>query len=141
MKKVTLMIMLAVAGISFTSCRGYEREQGELDATSKGKQQLNEARYSKQAKIETAKANKESAKLNAETQVIKAKANAEARIIDAQAEAKTRVMGAEAKAKANMLLNQSLTPGLIDYLEVERWNGVLPTTVAGSGANTIVGLK
>jgi regulator of protease activity HflC (stomatin/prohibitin superfamily) len=140
-KQFTIIALLMVAGLSFTSCRGYEREQGELDATSKGKQQLYEAQYGKQASIETAKANKASAKLNAETQVIKAKADAEARIINAQAEATTRIMGAEAKAKANIMLNQSLTPALIDYLEVDRWNGVLPTTVAGSGANTIVGLK
>lgn len=140
-RKVTIVLMLMVASMSFTSCYDFNREQAEKDAKSKGRQILFESESSKKAKIETAKANKASAKLNAETQVIKAKADAEARIIQARAEATTRIMGAEAKAKANIMLSRSLTPELIDYLEVERWNGTLPTTVAGSGANTIVGLK
>lgn len=140
MKKVTLIVALLLTGISFTSCRGYEREQGELDATSKGKQQLNEARYSKQAKIETAKANKESAKLEAETKLIKAKSSAAASVIKNEAEARNRVITAESKAKANRLISQSVTPSLIDYMEADRWNGKLPTVV-GAGSNTIVDLK
>lgn len=141
MKKVTVIFAVLLMAISVTSCRGYEREQGELDATSKGKQSLNEARYSKQAKIETAKANKESAKLEAETKLTRAKADAEAAIIKARAEATTRIMGAESKAKANMLLNRSVTPELIQYLTVERWNGQLPSTTVGSGTSSIINLK
>jgi regulator of protease activity HflC (stomatin/prohibitin superfamily) len=140
MKKATLLFALAVAAISFTSCRGYEREQDRLDRESEGKGELLKAESTKKVKIEQAKADLESAKLDAQTKVTEATAAAQTRIIKAKAEAEERIISAGSKAKANRLISESVTPQLIDYMKTDRWNGKLPTVV-GAGSNTIIDLK
>lgn len=50
-------------------------------------------------------------------------------------------MNAEAEARANELLQQSITPAILEYFKIEKWNGKLPTTSVGSGSSTIIGLK
>ena len=84
MKKATLLFALAVAAVSFTSCRGYEREQDRLDRESEGKGELLKAESTKKVKIEQAKADLESAKLDAQTKVTEATAAAQTRIIKAK---------------------------------------------------------
>lgn len=141
MKRVILSVAVIIATISMTSCRGYEREQDRLDKESNGKGMLLEAESTKKVAIEQAKADLESAKLDAQTKIARAEANAKAKIINAEASAKAKVMNAEAEAKANVLLQQSITPAILEYFKIERWNGKLPTTSVGSGANTIVSIK
>ena len=96
MKTKSILIM-ALAALSLTSCYDFNREQAEKDAESQGKQVLYEAEYSKQAKVEQAKADFESAKLEAETkQVI------------ADADAKVTVTNAEAKAESIEIISKAL---------------------------------
>lgn len=141
MKKATFMFVVAIiAGVSMTSCRGYEREQDRLDRESEGKGELLKAESTKKVKIEQAKADLEAAKLDAQTKVTEATAAAQTRIIKAKAEAEERILSAESKAKANRLISETVTPQLIEYMKTDRWNGTLPTVV-GAGSNTIISLK
>jgi regulator of protease activity HflC (stomatin/prohibitin superfamily) len=137
MKKVLLILGLS---ISLLSCNDYQRQQNQLDAESDGKSILLKAESEKKADIEQAKANYESAKLDAKTKIEKANATAEAKIIQAKADAQARIMNAESQAKANEMLNKSITPTILEYNKINRWNGKLPTTTLGN-QGAIINLK
>lgn len=49
----------------------------------------------------------------------------------AEGEAQSITLRAEAQAKANKILAESLTPTLIEYQRVVRWNGALPSVTGG----------
>jgi hypothetical protein len=141
MKKVILFLSVILTAISLTSCRGYEREQDRLDRESNGKGLLLEAESTKKVAIEQAKADLESAKLDAQTKLTVAEADAKSKLIQAEADAKVRMLHAESQAKANILLSNSLSPTLIEYNKVNRWNGKLPETSVGSGSQSIISIK
>ena len=46
-----------------------------------------------------------------------------------------------AQAEANKLLQEALTPLLIQNKAIERWNGTLPQFTGGSGAVPFIDLK
>lgn len=139
MKKVILTVTLFVAAIQLTSCRGYEREQDRLDRESEGKGELLKAESTKKVTIEQAKADYESAKLDAQTKIAKANASAQAKVIAARAEAQSVLIQAESQAKANDMLNRSITPAVLEYKKLNKWNGKLPTVMGNS--STLVNLK
>lgn len=58
----------------------------------------------------------------------------------AQIENQTKVMNAEADAKANQIVQQSLTPQLLQKMAIEKWDGKL-SQVEGAGSNSIINLK
>lgn len=138
MKKAILLFAVA---FSLTSCWDFSREQDYKDAENKGKSILVQAESEKKAMIEDAKAKYESAKLNAQTKIENAKASAESKLISAKAEASARIMNAESQAKANKMLNESITPEILEFNRINKWNGKLPTTVLGSNQNSIINLK
>jgi regulator of protease activity HflC (stomatin/prohibitin superfamily) len=70
----------------------------------------------------------------------RAKIENQTKVLTAQAQAQQTVIDAEAKAKANQILAKSVTPELVQYQEVQKWTGVGPTTVVGSGASSMVQL-
>jgi regulator of protease activity HflC (stomatin/prohibitin superfamily) len=139
MKKVVLTIALFAIGMQLTSCRGWEREQDRLDKESEGKGALLKAESTKKVKIEQSKADYESAKLDAQTKLTKAEANAKAKIIASKANEEATLIEAESQAKANQMLNASITPTILEYKKLNKWNGKLPTVMGSSG--TIVDLK
>jgi len=51
---------------------------------------------------------------------------AKAKVAEAEGEAQSTLVRARAQAEANQLLQQSLTPLLIQNKAIERWNGTLP---------------
>lgn len=61
----------------------------------------------------------------------------------ARKEAEITVANAEAQAKSIQLQSQALekSPALIEYEKVKKWDGKLPDTFIGSGANTLFQLK
>ncbi len=67
------------------------------------------------------------------------KAQAEKKIEQARGIAESTVIKAKAQAEANRLLSQSLTPTLITYEKIKKWNGIMPT-VSGAGM-PIINLK
>ena len=73
-----------------------------------------------------------------QTKVEKSEADAKARLIDADAEAKAKLIEAEAEAEANRLLEESLTDQILRQRYLEKWDGVLPNTVAGTDATLLL---
>lgn len=87
------------------------------------------------------------AKNNALQAVYKAKAdveqaNAEAavKIATARADAEAMLVTARANAEATRLQQQVLTPLFVQKLWIDRWNGVLPTTITGSNTSFLMGV-
>lgn len=54
--------------------------------------------------------------------------------------AKAAVAKAKGEADANQLKQQSLTPQLIQYEAIQRWNGSLPTMMGGNGVVPFINL-
>lgn len=73
------------------------------------------------------------AKQVAEQNLIKTKTEQEQVIVVANAEAEATLTRAQAQADANKLLSESITPEVIEYLKVQKWDGKLPT-VTGTGS-------
>lgn len=61
-----------------------------------------------------------------------AKAEAEKRIETSKGESEAIRIKSEADAKANKLLQASLSPELVEYKALEKWDGKLPTVTGGS---------
>lgn len=72
------------------------------------------------------------AEAEAERATIKAQAEAERSKIEADAEAYAIKMRAEAEAEANKKVAESLTQELIDYTEIQQWDGVMPKYMGGT---------
>lgn len=80
------------------------------------------------------------AEQSAKRKKIEADAAAEVQKINADAEAYAIAAKAEAEAEANKKLNESITRELIDYNQILRWNGKLPTYMGGEGTLPILNL-
>lgn len=76
----------------------------------------------------------------AERQKIAAQAEAEVAKTKADAEAYAVRAKAEAEAEANKKINESLTRDLIDYTQVQTWDGKLPTFVGGDSSIPILNM-
>lgn len=86
--------------------------------------------------------------VNAKTQAIQKSIQVENEVRQAEAEAKKKVAIATGESAANKALASSLDPKLLEWerLQIEkiratRWNGVMPSTMLGSGATTLLNLK
>ena len=75
-----------------------------------------------------------------QTMVAKAEADKKASVLKAEAEAEKIRIAAEAQAKANTLINESLSPELIELRKIEAWDGKLPS-VMGTGSGTLFGIN
>jgi regulator of protease activity HflC (stomatin/prohibitin superfamily) len=75
-------------------------------------------------------------KVQAEIRVIQADAEAEARVAQATAEAEAITLTGEAEASAIRARGAALrdNPALIELVQAERWNGILPTTMVPGSA-------
>ena len=67
-----------------------------------------------------------------ENEVAEARAAAQKEIATAQGDAQAALTRAEAEAKANILKQKSLTPELIKYETIQKWDGKLPQINGGS---------
>ena len=77
-------------------------------------------------------------KMIAEQQQLKANYENETKIAKAKADAEAKLVQAEAEAKANDLLEKSLTDKILRQLYIEKWDGKLPSTVAGEAATMLI---
>lgn len=68
-----------------------------------------------------------------QNEIAQAKAVADSQIETARGTAESTLLEAEAKAKANEILAKSVTPELIKYQAVQKWDGVLPKFSNGNG--------
>lgn len=69
----------------------------------------------------------------AENEVQRATAEAQIAIAQSQGRGESVLIEAKLQAEANVVLARSITPALIDYKKIEKWDGKLPTV---SGGNT-----
>ena len=63
---------------------------------------------------------------------------AEQKQLKAEYEAKAKIVAAEAEAKANELLENSLTENILESKYLDKWNGILPSVVAGESASLMI---
>lgn len=71
---------------------------------------------------------------------IEAEAAAEVARVQADAEAYSVQVKADAEAEANKKISQSLTSDLVDYRQIQQWNGELPQFVGGTGSIPILNM-
>lgn len=67
-----------------------------------------------------------------ENELREAEAEAKKQIAKAEGQARCAILQAEAEAKANNLLSQSVTPELIQWQAVQKWDGKVPHVNSGS---------
>jgi regulator of protease activity HflC (stomatin/prohibitin superfamily) len=61
---------------------------------------------------------------------------ARAAVATANGQAQSTLINAKAQAESNHLLQSSITPTLVEYRKIEKWDGKLPT-VSGGGTPLI----
>jgi regulator of protease activity HflC (stomatin/prohibitin superfamily) len=96
----------------------------------KGMEQSQQSLATSELNVKKAQADQEKAKIDNQT-----------KILNAQADAQAARIKAEGEAAANEALSKSLTPELVEYNKVQKWNGVNPTTILGNSTNTMVTVK
>lgn len=74
-------------------------------------------------------------------EVQQSKAEADKKIEEARGEAESILKVAEAQAKANKILAESITSDLVQYRALEKWNGILPTSVLSDVVTPMLNLK
>ena len=73
-------------------------------------------------------------------QALAAEADGKRKIAIARADSAETIINASAKARAMDLTQQKLTPLFVEYKKIEKWDGQLPTTMAG-GSGTFLNIK
>lgn len=77
-------------------------------------------------------------KMIAEQKQLKAEYENQTKVAQAEADAKAKLVSAEAEAKANELLEKSLTNKILQEMYIEKWDGKLPSVVAGDEASLMI---
>ena len=72
------------------------------------------------------------AAISAQNRVAQVEAEARQKVAAANGEAEAVLTRAKAEAEANRLLTQSLTPQLMEYRRLEKWDGKLPQVTGGA---------
>ena len=93
---------------------------------------LQEAIIAKTKSVQQAEASKQ--------QAIAAKADGERKVAVAKADSAESIINASAQAFAIRLKQKELTPNYIEFKKIEKWDGRLPSTVAGS-AGSLINIK
>lgn len=70
--------------------------------------------------------------IEAQNKVLQSKAEADQKIEDARGEAESIIKVATAKAEANKMLTESLSPALLNYEALQRWDGILPKVTSSA---------
>ncbi|MBI4850740.1 MAG: prohibitin family protein [Acidobacteria bacterium] len=78
--------------------------------------------------------------LRAQNELQKKEFEAQQKVIEAEGDAKSIFARAEAQAKSNHLIAESITPTLVEYKKIEKWDGKMPQ-VAGTNAATLLNLQ
>jgi len=70
--------------------------------------------------------------LKAQNELQRKKFEAQQKVLEAEGDAKSILTRAKSQAEANKLISQSITPALIKYEAVKKWNGILPQVSGGA---------
>lgn len=68
-----------------------------------------------------------------QNEVAQVLADAAKQVAEAKGNAEATIINADAQAASNRKLSESITPTLVQYRMLDKWNGVMPTVQAGSG--------
>lgn len=77
--------------------------------------------------------------IEAENKVKQSEAEAKQKIAEAEGEAQSILLVAKSQAEANQLITKSITPELIKYKMVEKWDGIAPKVI-GSEPNILLNM-
>ena len=77
-------------------------------------------------------------KMVAEQEQLKANYQNETKIAKATANAEAKKISAQAEKEANELLQKSLTDEILQEMWIDKWDGKLPSTIAGDGDTMIM---
>lgn len=119
------IISVSIENIDFTDAFTEAVEAKQVAQQSKLKAEIEQAQQTHEAQQQ------------AERQKIAAEAEANVQKIEADAAAYAIRTKAEAEAEANRLVAESLTDELLQYTEINQWDGKLPTYMAGGDATTV----
>lgn len=119
------IISVSIENIDFTDAFTEAVEAKQVAQQSKLKAEIEQAQQTHEAQQQ------------AERKKIAAEAEANVQKIEADAAAYAIRTKAEAEAEANRLVAESLTEELIEYTEINQWDGQLPTYMAGGDATTV----
>jgi regulator of protease activity HflC (stomatin/prohibitin superfamily) len=73
-----------------------------------------------------------------EQKAITAEAEMRRKMAEARGDSAQRVIEASGKAEAIRKEQMYLTPEYINYIQIQKWNGVMPSTVLGSSSNILL---
>lgn len=96
-----------------------------------------EAKVAAQQQVQQQQYQLEQARIKAEQDKVAAEGQANALRAQAEGEAQATLTRAKAQAEANRQLSQSLTPDLIEYQQLQKWDGKLPV-FTGGGATPLI---
>lgn len=124
---------LAPDGIIIRTVSWYNppRPPESINAALNAKVEANQNAIKAENEVAISEAEAEKEKIKIDTEAYKVTAAAEA-------EAEAIKIRAQAEAEANRIIAQSLTPDLIEYNRVQRWDGANPKIVSGSDSAIIV---
>src|SRR5690606_16197368 len=69
--------------------------------------------------------------IEAENKVKQSEAEAQQKIAEARGRAESILLEAKAKSEANRLLTESLSPNLMQYEALQKWDGIMPKVLGG----------
>lgn len=79
--------------------------------------------------------------LQKQIEVAQTEADAKKRVAEAEGVAKARLIEADAQAQANRKIAESLTATLVQYKQLEKWDGKLPQVSSGAGSGFMLNLS
>lgn len=124
---------LAPDGIIIRTVSWYNppRPPESINAALNAKVEANQNAIKAENEVAISEAEAEKEKIKIDTEAYKVTAAAEA-------EAEAIKIRAQAEAEANRIIAQSLTPDLIEYNRIQRWDGANPKIVSGTNSAIIV---
>ena len=129
------IVSIAIEDIDFTDAFTAAVEAKQVAAQNKLTAETEQAQKTME---EEATAKRAVIAANAEAEKAIIAANADLEVVKVQAEA--ALYAGEKEAEMNKRISESLTDSLLRYYWIKQWNGQLPTTVLGNGADYMIDL-
>jgi regulator of protease activity HflC (stomatin/prohibitin superfamily) len=130
-----IIVGTSIEDLDFTDAFTNAVEAKQVAAQNKLKAQTEQEQ---QTMEEEAKAKRAVIQANAEAEQAKIAANADLEVVKIQAEAS--LYAGQREAEMNQRIAEALTPQLISYYWIKQWDGELPDTMLGEGADVMLAL-
>jgi len=130
-----------ISTVQFSDIRLDKRVQSFMVETKKRQEQENQAtsdlhiaEINAQKVVKQSKAKLDAADNNKQSAILLAEGAKQANILEAEGISASLILEAEGNTK----LNKSITDELTEYVKAKRWDGKLPTTMAGTGTEFLI---